>query len=117
MKITLFILLLFICAPFALFGDEITADTTQEQVIIVEDIQDNNAQEEISLNVESSEEEITKENALSDSLLNTESHQHSHTKLTIIRRDHDYKRQAWMAIGMMTFVVIILGTSQTWNPR
>jgi len=110
--------ILFVCAPYALFGDEIIADAMKGQSGIVKDINvKDNKQEETSLNTI---EELTKETVHNDSLLNAEipdlHHSHSHTKLTVIRREHDYKRQVWMAIAMMTFVAIILGTSQSWNP-
>jgi len=106
-----FLLILFISLPFVTFGDETAADTTQEQFHVVKDT----AQEEIVLNSELSPEKITNETMYNDSLLSTESHMH--TRLSVIRREHDYKRQTWMAVGMMTFVAIILGTSQSWNPR
>ncbi|MCL2688919.1 MAG: Rpp14/Pop5 family protein [Chitinispirillia bacterium] len=108
------LLILFICTPFAVFGDEAAADTEREQSIIILDIEEikDDLQEEVVLNTGLPLEEITKETAQSDTLLIT-----PHTRLTVVRRDHDYKRQLWMAIGMMTFIVIILGTSQSWNPR
>ncbi|MDR2727658.1 MAG: hypothetical protein LBB56_00895 [Chitinispirillales bacterium] len=112
MRNFLFIILLFICAPSAIFSDEIIADTTQqEQSLIVQD----NVTEETILDTALSSQDTVKEIALSDSLTDTPLREH--TKLAIIRREHDYKRQAWMAAGMMTFLAIILGTSQSWNPR
>jgi uncharacterized membrane protein YjjP (DUF1212 family) len=111
MRNFLFILLLFICAPSVLFGHETIADTTYEHSHIVQDI-NVNAQEEIPLDTALSSEEITEATVHNDTLLST-----PHTKLTIVRREHDYKRQVWMAIAMMTFVAVIIGTSQSWNPR
>lgn len=112
MRKFLFVLLLFICVPIAIFGDEIIADTTQQKHSNI--VQDN-TQEEIISNTTISSQDTVKETAISDSLTGTPPREH--TKLAIIRREHDYKRQAWMAVGMMTFLALILGTSQSWNPR
>lgn len=41
----------------------------------------------------------------------------AHKKLGLIKRDHDYKKQVWLAAGMMAFVALMITSAQTWNPR
>jgi len=38
-------------------------------------------------------------------------------KPNLIRREYDYKRQTRLAIVMMAFIAVLMGTSQSWNPR
>lgn len=41
----------------------------------------------------------------------------SHKKLGLIKRDYDYKKQVWLAAGMMAFMALVITSAQTWNPR
>jgi hypothetical protein len=38
-------------------------------------------------------------------------------KPNLIRREYDYKRQTRLAIVMMAFIAVLMGTSQSFNPR
>ncbi len=41
----------------------------------------------------------------------------SHPKLGLVQRTHDYKKQVWLAAGMMVFMALVISSAQTWNPR
>ncbi|MFP4164989.1 MAG: hypothetical protein ACLFQB_13920 [Chitinispirillaceae bacterium] len=41
----------------------------------------------------------------------------THQKLPLIKRDYDYKKQVWLAAGMMAFMALVITSAQTWNPR
>lgn len=37
-------------------------------------------------------------------------------KVVIVKREHDYKMQVYVAAAMMVFVAILMTSSQQWNP-
>jgi hypothetical protein len=105
-----------ICVP-VIYGEEAHVDETdavngsQHSGIVREAIQNQDSAAVIS--GELAEERTNHTHADTLDIAET----HSHSKLAVVRREHNFKRQSQLAIGMMVFVAIILGTSQTWNPR
>jgi len=38
-------------------------------------------------------------------------------KIKLIKREYNYRQQMTLAIGMMSFIAIMMASSQNWNPK